>query len=316
MEQHIDIKDIHNLVGKELLGFYLVAEKELREGKAGHYLRLKLQDKTGSVSANVWNNAQMEAQNFEEGDVIKIKAMVTSYKGQTQLSVQKTRFADVSEYQIEDFLNRSKKDPDALAQTLFGFIDGISNPHLNALLKSIFEDKEFFARFVAAPAAKSWHHNYMHGLIEHIVSVATLCEFLSEQYPVDHDLLITGALLHDVAKVMEYTVHPKIDFTDEGRLVGHLSLSDQLICEKAKSLNNFPQDLLLHLRHLILAHHGEYEKASVRLPQTLEALVLHLADNLDAQTVGVMQLVESAPDTAEWTEFDKLNNRYYRIFKS
>lgn len=314
MEQHINVKDIHQFVGKELTGFYLVAEKELREGKTGMFMRLKLQDKSGSISGNVWNNAEMEAQNFDEGDIIKIKAMVTNYKGQTQLSITKTRFADSSEYQIEDFLNRSSKDPDAMAETFFGFIDSVKNPHLNALLRSIFEDKEFFARFLLAPAAKSWHHNYIHGLIEHIVSVATLCEFLSSQYPVDHDLMISGALLHDVAKVMEYTNQPKIEFTDEGRLVGHLTLSDQLLCTKAAALGNFPPDLLLHLRHLILAHHGEYEKASVRLPQTLEALVLHLADNLDAQTVGVLQLIQSAPPNAEWTEFDKLNSRYYKIF--
>jgi 3'-5' exoribonuclease len=315
MDKHINVKDLHEHVGQEVLGFYLVAEKELREGKGGHYLRLRLQDKSGSINGNIWSNAQQEAQNFDEGDIIKIKAMVTSYKGQTQLSIQKTRFADNSEYQIEDFLNRSKRDPDELAETLFKFIDSVTNPHLNALLKSIFEDKEFFTKFIAAPAAKSWHHNYIHGLIEHIVSVAGLCEFLAQRYPVDHDLMISGAILHDVAKVMEYSNETKIDFTDIGRLIGHLSLSDQLICEKAKGINGFPPELLLNLRHLILAHHGEYEKASVRLPQTLEALVLHLADNLDAQTVGVMQLIESAPDNAEWTEFDKLNSRYYKIYR-
>ncbi len=316
MEEHIDIRDLSQHVGKELVGFYLVCEKELKEGKAGLYLRLKLQDKSGTISGNVWNNAEMEAKNFDAGDVIKIKAQVTSYKGQNQLSIQKTRFADISEYNIDDFLSRSKKDPEVLAEEFFGFIDRISNKHLNALLKSIFEDKEFFSRFLQAPAAKSWHHNYIHGLLEHIVSVATICEFLCTRYPVDHDLLISGALLHDVAKVAEYSNAPQIEFTDIGRLVGHLSLSDELICAKAAKLNAFPPELLINLRHLILAHHGEYEKASVRLPQTLEALVLHLADNLDAQTTGVIQLIEAAPDNAQWTEFDKLNNRYYKIYRS
>lgn len=315
MEQQIAVKDLHSMVGKEVLGFYLVSEKELREGKAGMYLRLKLQDKTGSVSANVWTNAEMEAQNFEEGDVIKLKAMVTSYKGQIQLSVSRTRLADDSEYQIETFLNRSSKDPDAMAEIFWGFIDSVQNPHLKAMLHVIFDDKEFFARFMQAPAAKSWHHNYVHGLLEHINAVATLCDYLASRYPVDRDILICGALLHDVAKVMEYSTMPKIDFTDEGRLIGHLSLSDQLLCNAAAKVNAFPSETLMHLRHLILAHHGEYEKASVRLPQTLEALVLHLADNMDAQITGVIQLVQSAAPDALWTEFDKLNNRYYRIFK-
>ena len=315
MEQHIDIKDLHVLVGKDLTGYYLVAEKELREGKQGNYLRMKLQDKSGSISANIWNNADQEAQGFDEGDIIKIKANVISYKGQVQLTITKVRFADSSEYNIEDFLSRSKKDPELMAAAFFALVDKVENQYLNKLLKLIFEDKEFFAKFYQAPAAKSWHHSYLHGLIEHTVSVATICDFVSTQYPVNYDLLITGAILHDVAKVMEYSSKTKIDFTDIGRLIGHLSLSDQLVCETAAKINGFPEMLLINLRHLILSHHGEYEKASVRLPQTLEAVVLHLADNMDAQTVGVLQLVQSAPPDAEWTEFDRLNNRYYKIYR-
>ncbi|PKN78260.1 MAG: 3'-5' exonuclease [Candidatus Cloacimonetes bacterium HGW-Cloacimonetes-1] len=315
MEQHIDIKDLHLLVGKEMTGYYLVAEKELREGKQGNYLRMKLQDKSGSSSANIWNNADQEAQGFDEGDIIKIKANVISYKGQVQLTITKVRFADASEYNIEDFLSRSNKDPDLMAAAFFALVDKVENQYLNKLLKLIFEDKEFFAKFYQAPAAKSWHHSYLHGLIEHTVSVATICDFVSTQYPVNYDLLITGAILHDVAKVMEYSSKTKIDFTDIGRLIGHLSLSDQLVCETAAKINGFPEVLLINLRHLILSHHGEYEKASVRLPQTLEAVVLHLADNMDAQTVGVLQLVESAPPNADWTEFDRLNNRYYKIYR-
>jgi len=315
MDQHIFIKDLHNHIGKELLGFYLVAEKELREGKAGNYLRLKLQDKSGTISGNVWNNAEAEAQNFEEADVIKIKALVSSYKGQVQLTVQKTRYADFSEYNIEDFLCRSKKDPDEMSMEFFRFIDSVSNPFISSLLKGIFEDKEFFHKFRMAPAAKSWHHSYIHGLLEHTNSVATLCEFLSTKYPVDHDLLIAGALLHDAAKVMEYSEGIKTDFTDMGRMIGHLTMSDEMICKAAAKINAFPNELLMHIRHLVLAHHGEYEKASVRLPQSIEALVLHLADNLDAQTVGVAMLYESVAPDAEWTEFDKLNNRYYKIYR-
>ncbi|MDD2332708.1 MAG: HD domain-containing protein [Candidatus Cloacimonetes bacterium] len=315
MTTHIFIKDLHEQVGKDLTDFYLVAEKELREGKQGYYLRLKLQDKSGTISANLWTNAEKESQNFDEGDVIKIKAGIVSYKGQTQVSIQKLRFADHSEYDIEDYLVRSKKDPDHLSSELFGFIDSLENSYLKKLLKSIYDDKAFYSKFINAPAAKSWHHNFLNGLLEHTVSVAQLCDFLCTQYPVDRDLLITGALLHDVSKVVEYTSKLNIEFSDIGRLVGHLSLADELVCSKAAQIDSFPPELLMHVRHLILAHHGEYEKASVRLPQTLEALVLHLADNLDAQTTGVMQLIESAPPDARWTEFDKLNNRYYLIYR-
>jgi 3'-5' exoribonuclease len=315
MDNQTPISELHQKVGEEILGFYLVAEKELRDGKNEQYLRLKLQDRSSTISANVWKEAKKASDTFDAGDVIKIKGNVVNFKGQTQISITQVRFADKSEYAIEDFLVRSKIEPEVLAERFFAFIDKIEQEHLNKLLHLIFDDKEFFARYLDAPAAKGWHHNYMHGLIEHSISVAALCEFASTMYPVNYDLLVSGALLHDVAKVTEYEGKTNIEFSDIGRLVGHLSLSDQLVCETAARIPGFPAELLLNLRHLILAHHGEYEKASVRLPQTLEALLLHLCDNLDAQTIGVAQLVAAAPPNAVWTEFDRLNNRYYKIFK-
>ncbi len=315
MENSVSVADLQNNVGAEITGFYLVAEKELRDGKNDQFLRLKLQDRSGSISGNVWKEAAKLSAEFDAGDIIKIKANVVNYKGQVQVSITKLRFADVSEYNIEDFLTRSKIAPEILCERFFAFIDKVEQPYLNKLLHLIFDDKEFFARYLQAPAAKSWHHNYLHGLIEHSISVASICEFASTLYPVDYDLLISGALLHDVAKVKEYESKTSIDFTDIGRLVGHLSLSDQMVCETAARIPGFPDELLLNLRHLILAHHGEYEKASVRLPQTLEAIVLHLCDNLDAQSVGVTQLIDAAPANAIWTEFDKLNSRYYKIFR-
>ncbi len=312
---HINVEDLKEHLGKEVIGFYLATEKEVRDGKNDQFLRLRLQDRTGSLTGYVWKEAAKTAELFSEGDVVKIKAIVTLYKDQIQMNVTQLRFADHSEYQIEEFIVASSKDPNLLAGQFFGFVDKVENTFLNKLLHNIFDDKEFFSRFLAAPAAKSWHHNYMYGLIEHTVSVATICDFVSVLYPVNRDLLISGALLHDLGKIYEYSAKPAIDFTESGRLVGHLSLGDQYICEQAKCIPGFPEELLLNLRHLILAHHGEYEKATVRLPQTLEALVLHLCDNLDAQSVGVAQLLAAAPEGATWTEFDKLNNRYYHITK-
>ncbi len=307
----IEVRELSQFVGKEITGFYLAAEKELREGKGGYYLRIRIQDRSGSCNANVWNNAQKEAEIFEEGDVIKIAAMVTNYKGQTQLSISKIRLADKSEYDLNDFLAKSQKDPKALADEFFAYLESIQDANLKQLLLSIFEDREFFTKFSFAPAAKSWHHNYIHGLLEHTVSVARICDFASRYYNVNRDLLIAGALLHDSGKVYEYQQVPAIEFTTLGRLVGHLTIADQMVCTKAAAINNFPSELLMLVRHLILAHHGEYEKASVRLPQTIEALLLHLADNMDAQTIGVQQLLEITPSDSEWSEFDKLNNRYY-----
>ncbi len=313
--EHIYISDLHQHENKEINGFYLAGEKELREGKGGQYLRLRLIDRSGQIAGNVWKDAAKYAVHFKAGDIIHLKATVVNFKGQIQLSVTDLRFADKSEYDMAQFRARSKFEPEFLAERFWGFVDGVTDEYLNKLLHLIFEDKAFFAKYLDAPAAKGWHHNYMHGLIEHSVAVAALCEFCSTQYPVSYDLLITGALLHDVAKVWEYSGQGVYDFTDVGRLIGHLSMSDQLVYTTANSIPGFPEDLLLNLRHLILSHHGEYEKASVRLPQTLEAIVLHFCDNLDAQSAGVAQLVTAAPPDAVWSEFDKLNNRYYRIVR-
>ncbi|HNU54008.1 MAG TPA: HD domain-containing protein [Candidatus Syntrophosphaera sp.] len=315
MTDHIDISELKEYLGKEIQGFYLVAEKELRDGRNDQYLRLRLQDRSGTIAGNVWKDAKNISESFSAGDVVHVKALVNSYKEQIQLNVSQIRFADYSEYRLEDFVTRSKKDPDTLAEQFFAFVDKVENIWLHKLLQAVFGDKEIFSRFLEAPAAKSWHHNYMHGLIEHTVSVATLCDFVSVMYPVNRDLLLTGALLHDFGKIFEYNTMPAIDFTEVGRLIGHLSLSDQYICEQARMIAGFPDEILLNLRHMILAHHGEYEKASVRLPQTIEALVLHLCDNLDAQSVGVAQMLEAAPENAVWSEYDKLNNRYYHLTK-
>ncbi|MCB5270469.1 MAG: HD domain-containing protein [Candidatus Cloacimonetes bacterium] len=313
--EHILVNELHQHESKEITEFYLAVEKELREGKGGQYLRLKLQDRSGQVSANVWKDASKTAGEFDAGDVVKIRAQVVNYKGQIQLSITQLRFADKSEYDISAFVARSKFEPEFLAERFWEFVDKVEHEYLNRLLHVIFDDKDFFARFLQAPAAKGWHHNYVHGLIEHTIAVASLCEFTSTRYAVSMDLLLTGAILHDVAKVIEYNSKIAIDFTDEGRLLGHLSMSDQIAVEAAAKIPGFPEDLLLNVRHMILAHHGEYEKASVRLPQTLEALILHHCDNLDAQAAGVSQLLAAAPPEAVWSEFDRINNRYYRIVR-
>ena len=314
MNTKIFVKELKEHLNKEFISNFLVSQKELREGAKDFYIRLKLNDSTGSVSGNVWNNAKVIAEKFEIGDVIQVKGVVISYKAQLQVTVNKITKIPEEEYNLSDYLETTDKDINKLSEKLYNYVDSIGNSYLKQLLSKIFDDKEFFTIFAQAPAAKTWHHNYIGGLLEHTVAVASICEFATHLYEVDKDLLITGALLHDIGKVLEYNIKPTIEFTAEGRLVGHIPLGDHILSTKAAEIDNFPPDLLFKLRHLILAHHGEYEKASARLPQTLEAIVLHHADNFDAQTVGVAQLVESVQnDDAKWTEYDKLNNRYYYI---
>ena len=314
MGEKIYINDLHDYLNKEIISNFIVTQKELREGTKDFFVRMKLADKTGSVSANIWNNARQIEQKFNEGDIIKIKGVVISYKSQIQITVNKVRVLSEEEYDLIEYIETTSKDINKLSDKLFEYIENIQDVYLKELLLSIFEDKDFFTLFAKSPAAKNWHHNYLGGLLEHTISVTTICDFVTHLYPLNKDLLITGAILHDIGKVYEYHVKPTIDFSVEGRLVGHIPLGDKIICEKAAKINNFPKELLMKLRHLILAHHGEYEKASARLPQTLEAIVLYYSDNLDAQTVGVQQLIQAVkkPD-ADWTEYDRLNNRYFYL---
>ncbi len=312
--ERITTRDLPEYKNKELVGFFLVQEKELRQGARDYYLRLRLGDQNGSVNANIWTNAQQMNELFNEGQVIKIKGIVKEYRSQIQITVTNLRVAEENEYDLKDFIPATAKDINLLADSLFEYISGIGNRFVKELLSSIFDDKEFFTRFIQAPAAKNWHHNYAGGLLEHIIAVTVICDFAAHHYPVNRDILIAGALLHDIGKVEEYSMKAAIDFTDIGRLIGHITIADELVSQKAAAIDAFPDVLLMKIRHMILSHHGEYEKGAVRLPQTLEAVVLHYADNLDAQTCGVMQLMNAVKKgTAEWTEYDRLNNRYFYL---
>lgn len=309
--ERLKVHDLYQFVNQKIVTYLLVVSKELREGKKDYFVRVQMMDKTGPIVGNVWNNALSVVEQFNDGDVVKLEAMVISYKDQIQMNITKIRKATEDEYDMMDFIPKTNKDINAMSDQLFAYIDGIQDLLIKQLLKSIFEDKDYFTRFAQCPAAKSWHHNFVGGLLEHTLSVTKICDFASKQYPVNRDILIAGALLHDSGKVYEYTSMPSIDFTDEGRLIGHIPMADYMITEKAFKINNFSPIVLMKLRHLILSHHGEMEKGAVKIPQMIEAVVLHFADNLDAQTVGVNQLIEAASDpNAKWTEYDKLNNRY------
>lgn len=309
-------ENLSDYLNKELQTCFLVTEKEVRESKNGNYLRMRLSDKTGNIMANVWNNALTIAEKFEAGDIIFIKGMVISYREQLQITVQKVRKVQDWEIDLTDYIFATEKDINKMTERLFTLIDSIQNEYLKQLLSLIFDEKEFLTTFAQAPAAKSWHHNYLGGLLEHTVAVTNLCEFTSHYYPVDKDLLITGAIVHDLGKVKEYTPAPSINFTDMGRLIGHIVIADQMICQKAAMINNFPPELLMKLRHMILSHHGEYEKGSAKEPQMLEAVILHHCDNLDAQATGVSQVIDASKNQdVKWSEFDKLNSKYYYIGK-
>jgi 3'-5' exoribonuclease len=308
------VENLDEHIGEEIVSFFAIREKSLRKSRAGKsYLRVTCVDKTGNVMGNIWDKASQLSKKFTVADIVKVQAFIELYENQTQLSISNIRKAKEQEYEIADFSPTTTKDINKLTEQLFNFVDSIQNQYLNKLLHLFFDDKEFLKKFASAPAAKSWHHNVIGGLLYHTITVTKICNAVANFYEdLDRDLLVACAVLHDIGKVEEYSLKPFIDFTDEGKLVGHIVIGDKMVVDKIQQINNFPPMLKNKIRHLLLSHHGEREKGAVVLPKTKEAIILHYADNMDAHIMGVQDLIEKAKkQNREWTEYNNLTKREY-----
>lgn len=304
-----DLKD-----GENLINHYLCKKKDTFKTKGGkNYMSLTLADKTGSISAKAWtlNN---DIQSFEAGDYIKIEAGVVTYAEELQLNVRKIRKSMPGEYQPADYIPTTQKDVNAIYAAICDIIESIENPHLNNLLTGIFiEDKVVKAAFLSWAAGKSMHHGYMGGLCEHILSVAQLCDFLAPRYKfVNRDLLITAALLHDIGKIFELSELPKNEYTDNGRLLGHIYMGSEFISSRMDNIAGFPPVLKSLLLHCILSHHGKYEYGSPILPKIIEATILSYADITDAHIKMFEEALEKGPVGSDWTGYNKLLTRDVR----
>jgi 3'-5' exoribonuclease len=307
---------IHDLrPGDRVLGFFLVRHKQLepfRDRTRGEFLTLVLADCTGEILARVWDEAPALTETFEQGQVVKVAGEVEEYMGRWQVIVDKLRPAEADEYAEADLFPATERDVDEMLDIVRETIEGIEDPHLQALVAHFFDDEDFVARFSRAPAARRIHHAYLGGLLEHTVEVVTLCKALLEVYPEIHrDLLLTGALLHDVGKTAEFEYETDIGYSDEGRLLGHVVMSDRLVSDAIAATPNFPADLALRLRHMVLSHHGRYEWGSPRRPQTLEAVALHHVENLDAQVNRFHRILAARRESDKpWTGYDTLLRRH------
>ncbi len=296
----------------QISGKYLVKEKWLRTTRRGEpYLSIVLADKTGEIEARVWDRAEEFSKAFEEGEVVQVEGQVGSYKDQIQVNVTTImRTSDKIDPQI--FVESSPRDCDEMFAALKGLLKRIKNQPLRRLIERFFGDREFVHRFKRAPAAKNFHHSYLGGLLEHTLSVCEMAVRVAEHYPqLDRDLLLAGAFLHDVGKIRELSYSLLIDYTDEGRLLGHLALGAQMVDEKISEIKDFPKDTSILLKHLILSHHGEFEFGSPKRPKFLEAFALHLIDDLDAKLNGLSRFMEKDKSDGAWTEFNRLFGRYF-----
>jgi len=311
MGKSIYIKDIK--AGEKICDFFFVTEKNLAYSQKGSpYLNLRLKDKTGELDGKVWDNAQDMEKVFRKGDFIYIQSRALQYKNAIQLSVMSARKADDQEIEAAEYFPVAKEDPGKMFSELMAFVAAVETPSLQALLQSFFQDEEMASLFKRAPAAKGFHHVYIGGLLEHTLSVVKILAWLAGHYEgLNRDLLMTGGILHDIGKIYEYSYDGVVDYTDEGRLVGHIVMSVEMVDRRISDLPDFPPQLAMELRHILLSHHGTLEFGSPKRPKTMEALVVHFADDLDAKVNAMQLTIEGAADNeSDWTPYHRLLERY------
>lgn len=295
--------------GMRISEVYLCKTKQIALTKSGkEYGNLVLQDKTGTVDAKIWDLGSPGVGNFEAMDYVCVDADVTVFMGSNQLNIKRIRKADEGEYIPADYLPVSSKDIKVMYTELLGLIASVKNPYLKKLLESYFvEDPAFAKAFQFHSAAKSVHHGFVGGLLEHTLSVTKLCDYFSKTYPMlNRDLLLTAAMFHDIGKTKELSVFPENDYTDDGQLLGHIIIGTEMLGERIRTISGFPERLATELKHCILSHHGELEYGSPKKPAILEALALSFADNTDAKMETMLEVLQGAGDNQGWLGYNRL----------
>ena len=293
----------------------LVKEKEVRPKRnGGLYLHLLLGDRTGDLEAKAWDRPQEIADLFERDDIVKVRGSMELYNDRPQLVVQRIRRCEDGEFQEADFCPASAYDPEELFVELRGFVESVANEHIKALLQSILEDSSAATALKLAPAAMKVHHAYRSGLVEHLLSLCRLAEALLQTYPrLDRDLLIAGAVLHDIGKIEELGTSRRLAYTTRGQLVGHVALGLGILEQHVSRLSGFPLEVKSVLQHLIVSHHGEIQKGALRTPMFPEALALSIMDLIDARLEQAWRLIDQAPAGEEWTAYvPSLERQLYR----
>lgn len=295
--------------GERVADIYLCKFKQAaltKNGKA--YENIILQDKTGTIDAKIWDPNSQGINDFDTLDYVEVVGDIVSYLGSLQLNVKRVRVAREGEYEAKDYLPVSSRNIEEMYTELLGYIGQIKNEYLSKLVSGFFiEDKEFIKRFQYHSAAKSVHHGFVGGLLEHTLGVVKLCDYFTKNYSIlNKDLLFSAALFHDIGKMQELSAFPENDYTDDGQLLGHIMISVELIGEKIRQISGFPNKLASELKHCILAHHGELEYGSPKKPALVEAMALNFADNADAKLETMKEILGSADPKAEWLGYNRL----------
>lgn len=294
--------------GDRMSDIYLCKHKQSAVTKNGKpYDNVILQDKTGTMDAKVWDPNSAGIEEFDSLNYIEVFGEVNSFQGALQVNVKRVRCCHEGEYDPADYLPVSSKNTETMMKELLGYIDSIQNAHLKELLQAFFiKDTEFAKAFSRSSAAKTVHHAFMGGLLEHTLNVTKLCDYYCGQYPLlKRDLLISAAICHDIGKTRELSAFPQNDYTDEGQFLGHIIIGTEMVGEKIREIKDFPNVLASELKHCILSHHGEFEFGSPKKPAIMEAVALNFADNTDAKLQTFTELMNGTNETG-WLGFNRL----------
>ncbi len=301
------VKDAAAFENKIVTTSFVVSAKQIKPKKSGDpYLALTLCDRTGQIDAKMWDNVADVISEFDQDDFVKIRGLINKYNGRFQVTIYKLRRMGESEVDFADYLPMCPRDIEELWRTLGSYVAGFQNAHLKALLEAFMNDAEIAKAYKTAPAAKSLHHAYIGGLLDHVVSVLRLSDLTCQNYPqVDKDLLMTGVFLHDIGKIHELSWARSFSYTTRGQLLGHMIIELEMLQAKLKNLPDFPAELKNLIEHMIISHHGQYEFGSPKLPMFPEAMMLHYLDDLDSKMESMRAQFEREAGLADaWTGYN------------
>jgi 3'-5' exoribonuclease len=300
------ISDAARFENQVITTSFVVVSKQAKPKKSGElYLAMTLADRTGHLDAKMWDNVADHINCFEQDDFVKVRGLLNRFNGRFQLTVHKVRSMEETEVDFDDYLPRTTKDIGQLWQTVGEFVETFRDPHLQTLVRAFMADPQIEQAYKSAPAAKTLHHAYIGGLLDHVVSLFRLCDLACSNYPetINRDLLLTGAFLHDIGKIHELTFARSFAYTTRGQLLGHMIIELEMLQEKIAQVPGFPAEYKTLIEHLIISHHGKYEFGSPKMPMFPEALMLHYLDDLDSKMESMRAHFQREPE-AEWTSYN------------
>jgi 3'-5' exoribonuclease len=296
---------------------FLVKEKVLAMAKNGKpYMNLRFMDKSGEIEAKIWDNTDLLDKQFAKDDFVQVRGKASVYMNKMQVVVTEIGKIPEEHVRLADFLPESPRPNEEMRRELTDVVARLSNPFLRSLMDSFLEDAPFMDHYCTAPAAKAMHHVYLGGLLEHSLSLVKLVHAIVPLYDsINEELLVVGALLHDVGKIQEMSYDRSFDYTDEGKLLGHITIGVELLSERVRQIEGFPRELSMLLKHMLLSHHGQYEYGSPKRPKTIEATILNYLDDMDSKINGIRaHIAKENVSTSRWTAHHRLYDRYF--FKS